>query len=134
MRWLTLLLALAACDLGPDYCTTKITRVQVVGYDCPTVDRWTLELAADWARSNCPEVAACDVLSTLRYSASAGLPARLYWQGPPLSIGRVVQAESAEGYKHELTHGLIDGCGLAKWDQKAHHALMNRCLRWTAKD
>jgi len=118
------MLTVANCTPSPTDC---ITPSGVVLRGCEPLEQWTKDVAAAFETSPCPAVAACDVLGALRYSADQGLPAELLWQPPPLSGGRHIQADSEAGYKHELTHALIEACGLAPWNQDQHHALMERC-------
>ena len=69
-----------------------------------------------------------DCESVLKNAYDQGAGARLYWVSPPLSYGRVFQARSEAGFKHELNHTLIDGnLGGDNWDQDFHHELMKRC-------
>jgi hypothetical protein len=114
----------SSCTPSPTDC---ITPSGVVLRGCEPLEGWTQDVARAFAESPCPEVRACDVLTVLRGSAEGGLPATLRWGEPPLSGGRHIQAASEAGFKHELTHALIDGCRLASWNQTAHHELMERC-------
>jgi hypothetical protein len=138
-RGAALLLALLAGCFDPVLCVTasgvELAREPAPAVGCLEVERWTGEVAAAFTLSSCPEVVACDVRALLRRAHREGSGARLYWRYPPLCWGRVMWADRADRYRHQLAHAVFDGCQLAPWpmggpsiEDHEHHRLMCRCL------
>ena len=126
-------LLLCACPAGgPQIRYRTAHGIDVAGETLPAqadVERWTVEVANAVRAAECPElrdVTASAALAMLRYSADRGRAIRLLWQDPPFASGRFLQAGSGPGFKHELTHSLLDAIGVP-WNETGHHEVMQRC-------
>lgn len=129
MRLLAVLALAASC--GSPVAAVTAHGIEIASAapapDIAAVEQWTEGAALAWHASPCPQISARDVLADLQSARDAGLPVRLYWSFPPRSYGRFIYADREDRYLHELHHALIDGNGLAPWDNAAHHSLMCLC-------
>ena len=133
IRLALVVLLLSACPTGGPKIRYQTTHgIEVAGETIPAqadVERWTLEVVNAIGVAACPELAnvtASAALTMLRYSADRKRAVRLLWQDPPFATGRFLQAGSGPGFKHELTHSLLDAIGVP-WSEAGHHEVMKRC-------
>ena len=91
------------------------------------IEGWTDDLLNIWQASECTKLHDMNPQTGIHAAFEVGLPIRLYWQDPPMSTGRFIQATTKSAFMHELAHALIDGYNLEPWNEDAHHALMCNC-------
>jgi hypothetical protein len=93
------------------------------------VEDWTVDVAMAFEDTKCDDVATPvnKILDAIEYTGKHGLPVVLFWEYPPLSTGRLIQASCEMGFKHELVHALLDGLFGLPWRADVHHEIMDRC-------
>ena len=137
MKAMSLAFALAllsACGrMGPEPDCVSDHGIEVFGFDCRDVEKWTLDVAYDFTVSPCPEAAEIHLLLELPelyplLQAKHNQTVAHYWMG-------AVVAPNGERFKHELTHAVIAIWDLAAypgWDDwhdedNDHHTYMREC-------